>query len=184
MKQLGEVLIQYLIVNIKPDTFLFFDSDGSLNELEVALGMVNKIKQFRFQVVAIPSTYSPTQKLSAAIELMKIAQSSPDQAERSILTQKAMQLSDIKEYDDVQEQLSIVKRTESKYANLEEAYNRLLETSKQMENKYINISLENRVLKQIAKSENDITTATEQAKADIKIAKELKKGEIKGEQKV
>jgi len=183
MKMLGEVLIQYIVLNITPDTFEFFDDDGNLNELEVALGMVNKIKQFKFQVVAIPGTYSPTQKLSTAIELMKIAQSSPDPAERSILTQKAMELSDVKEYDDVKEQLDLVKRTQSKYSNLEEAYNRLLETSKQMENKYINVSLENKILRKLSASEQEITKATEGAKADVKIAKETKIGKIKGEQK-
>lgn len=183
MKQLGDVLIQYLVTNITPDSFLFFDNDGNLNELEIALGMANKIKQYRYQVIAIPHIYSASQKLSSAMELMKIAQSSPDPAERSILTRKAMELSDVKEYESVQEELDLVKRTEGKFNNLQEAYNRLLETSKQMENKYINVSLENKVLKEGAKAERTIITDTEQARADIKIAKETKKGQIQGKQK-
>jgi hypothetical protein len=175
MKNLGEVIVQYLVVNIKPDTFEFFDESGHLNELQVALGLANKVKQSRYQVIAIPATYMPSQRLATATELMKIAQSSPDPAERSLLTQKAMELSDVQEYDQIQEKLDIVKRTEAKHAKLVEAYERLMETSKQMENKYINISLENRILKKLANAEQKLTEAGVKAEASVKIDAEKKK---------
>jgi len=182
MKNLGEVIIQYLIASIKPNSFQFFDEKGHLNELTIAVGLANKIKQFKYQVIAIPSTYMPTQQLASAMELMKIAQSSPDPAERSILTQKAMEMSEVKGYDEVEEKLDLTKRTQQQLEQLKTAYDRLMETSKQMENKFINISLENRILKKLSQSEKELTTATESAKAEVKIAKELKKGQIQPKQ--
>lgn len=181
-RQLGQVLIQHLLSSITPDSYYFFDDKGNLNELKVALDTVNQLKKYKYLVVAIPSTAMPTQRLAVGTELMKIAQSSPDPSERSILTQKALELSDIKEYDDIKEQIDAVKNSENKIKQLEEAYNRLLETSKQMENKYINISLENRILKKVSDSEARISSQAAQAETEIKLASQLASAKIQGKQ--
>lgn len=175
MKNLGEVIIQYLITSITPDTYEFFDESGKLNELKIALDLVNSIKRYRYQVIAIPSTFMPSQRLATATELMKIAQSSSDPAERSLLTLKAMELSDVKGFEDLQERLDLVNRTKSQLNQMQEAYDRLMETSKQMENRYINIALENKILKASHEGEKSVLTEIEKSKADIKVAAEKEK---------
>jgi len=184
LKRLGNTLIEMVVANIQPQDYQFFDEKGKLAELTLTQEVINSIRQFRYQMLSVPSTAMPTQRLAAGQELMKIAQSSPDPAERSLYTQTAMELSDIREFDDVKEQLDVVKNAQAQLSQLQEAYNRLLETSKQMENKVINVSIENRILKAIEKGDKDIAVATEKAKGDINVAKELEKGKIQGEQKV
>ena len=159
LTEIGQVLTEYLTANITPDTYQFFDEKGNLNELEVAQEIANDIKLYRYLVISIPATFMPSQRLAMSTELMKIAQSSPDPNERSLLTQTAMGLTDVREFDEVQEKLDIVKNTQSQLENLQNAYNRLMETSKQMENKYIDTQLENKILSQLITKEKNIAAA-------------------------
>jgi len=179
MKELGQVLIEYMVANLTPDSFSFFDENGELNELQIALEAVNDIKTIKFLTVSVPSTALPTQRLAVATELAKIAQSSPDPAERQILTAKAMELSDIREWDEMQEKLDAVKRAQSSLEDLQAAYDRLMETSKQMENKYVNISLENRILKQLAAGEKAVEGKFAELETKLKLADEMAKAQIK-----
>lgn len=156
MGELGQVLNEYLTASIKPDVYQFFDEKGNLNELKIAQEIANDIKLYRYMTISVPDTYMPSQRLAVSTELMKIAQSSPDPTERSLYTQTAMDLTDIREFDNLREKLDVVRNAESKVQNLQQAYDRLMETSKQMENKYINISLENRILKELMKREKSI----------------------------
>jgi hypothetical protein len=179
MKELGQVLIEYMVANLTPDSFSFFDENGQLNELQIALEAVNDIKTLKFLTVSIPSTALPTQRLAVATELAKIAQSSPDPAERQILTQKALELSDIHEWDEMAKKLDVVKRAQGQLEDLQAAYDRLMETSKQMENKYVNISIENRILKQLASGEKAVEGKFAELETKLKLADELAKAQIK-----
>lgn len=179
MKELGQVLIEYMAASLTPDTFSFFDQDGKLNELKLALDVVNDIKTMKFLTVSIPSTAMPTQRLAIATELAKIAQSSPDPVERQILTQKAMELSDIREWDEMAEKLDVVKRAQEQTQALQAGYDRLLETTKQMENKYVNIALENRILKELASKEQAIGEKFAELETKLKLADEMAKATIK-----
>lgn len=179
MKSLGQVLIEYMAANLTPDSFAFFDENGQLNELQLALNVVNDIKRMKFLTVSVPSTAMPTQRLAVATELAKIAQSSPDPAERQILTQKALELSDIREWEEMQEKLDAVRRAEQQVQDLQAAYDRLLETSKQMENKYINISLENRILKAVSSGEKAVEGKFAELETKLKLADEMAKAQIK-----
>jgi len=179
MKELGQVMIEYMAANLTPDTFSFFDETGKLNELQLALDIVNDIKRIKFLTVSVPSTAMPTQRLAIATELAKIAQSSPDPAERQILTHKAMELSDVREWDEMAEKLDVVKKGEARYKALQAGYDRLLETSKQMENKFVNISLENRILKKLAAGEKKVDVKFAELQTKLKLADELAKAKIK-----
>lgn len=183
MREIGQVLVEYIVSGITPDSYQFFDQNGDLNELELALDYVNNMRSYRYQVASIPATALPTQRLAIGSELMKIAQSSPDPAERQILTQKALELSDIREYDDIMEKLDAVKNAQGKLTSLQEAYNRLMETSKQMENKYINIALENKILKQLSDKESKVEAGYAAITTKLEIANKLADAKIKGEQK-
>ena len=182
LRQLGQVLIEYIAQVIKPDVYAFFDESGDLNEIQVGKEFVDNLKTFKFMVATTPSTAMPTQRLATATELMKIAQSSPDPAERQLLTQKAMEMSDVKEFEDVTKKLDVVKNAQKKLKDIQEAYNRLLETSKQMENKFINISLENRILKQAASGEKQIAEKFAELETKLTLADQFAEATIKEKQ--
>lgn len=181
LQKLTDVLVQLMIARLKPDSYEFFDDKGQINELKIALDLANSIKRTKFRVVSMPAVAMPTQRLAVSMELMKIAQSSPDPSERSVLTQKAMELTDIREVDDIMQRIDAVKRAQSELASLRDAYDRLMETSKQIENKYINVSLENRVLKQLAAKETAIAESYAKVEAELSIASKIAQGQIKGE---
>jgi len=182
MIDLGQVMVENMTANIGPDNYQFFDDKGNLNELEIAQEIANDIKSYRYLVVSIPSTAMPTQRLAMATELAKIAQSTADPLERSLYTQTAIDLTELREFDDLKEQLDVVKRTQGQLNDLQEAYDRLMETSKQMENKYINISLENRILKQLMSKEQAITKAYAEMESKISMAQELAQKDAKDKQ--
>lgn len=183
MRELGQVLIEYIVSAVGPDSYQFFDQDGNLNELDLASDYINNMRQFRYQVASVPATALPTQRLAIGTELMKIAQSSPDPAERQILTQKALELSDIREYEEITEKLDAVKNAQGKLRDMQEAYNRLMETSKQIENRFINISLENRILKQLMDKEAKVEAGFAEVETKLAIANKLADAQIKGEQR-
>lgn len=182
LRQIGSTLIEYMVANLKPDVYQFLDEKGQLNEVTLAQNLVNNIKTYKYNIVAVPATAMPTQRLATATELMKVAQSSPDPAERQVLVHKAMELSDIREFDDISEKLDTVRNTQAKFNQLEEAYNRLMETSKQMENKYINIALENKILTQLAAKEKQIGESFAALETKLKLADQLAQGQVKGKQ--
>ena len=179
LRQLGQVLIQEIAASLKPDTYQFFDENGDLNEASLTNEFINNARTYRFMVAAIPSTASPTQRLAIGTELMKIAQSSPDPVERQVLTQKAMELSDIKEFEDVMSKLDVVKNAQSKLQDIQNAYNRLLETSKQMENKLINAEVENRILRQMSRSSEAVATKFAELETKLSLADEFADARIK-----
>jgi len=179
MKELGQVLIEFMTSSLTPDVFNFLDDKGQLNEISIAQDVVNDMKRTRFLSVSVASTAMPTQRLAIATELAKIAQSSPDPNERQILTQKALELSDIREYDSIREQLDAVKNSEAKLSALQNAYDRLLETSKQMENKYINIALENRILKSVTEGEQKVGEKFAELETKLKLADQMAEAKIK-----
>jgi len=183
MVMLGQTLIEHMIMNITDTEYVFFDEKGLLNEVNLSKEIANDIKSFKYLTVAIPATALPTQRLAMATELAKIAQSSPDPVERSLYTQTAMDLTELREYDDLREKLDVVRNTQAKLNQLQEAYDRLMETSKQIENKYINTTLENRILKKLAGAEQKITEGYADLEAKMMIANEFLKKDDSSETK-
>lgn len=175
LKCLGQILVEYITANITPDTFMFFDEKGNLNELTLAKELANDIKLFRFLTISVPATAMPSQRLSVSTELMKIAQTTSDPIERSLYTQTAMDLTEIREMDDLREKLDVVRKTQSQLQNVNQAYERLQETAKQLENKYINSELENRILKRVAGAEAKIASSYSELETKISLAEEMRK---------
>ena len=173
LTEVGQVLIEYLTANITPDTYQFFDEKGALNELVIAKQIANDIKSFRYLTISIPQQYMPSQRLAVSSELMKIAQSSPDPTARSLYTQTAIDMTEIPGFDNLKEQLDVVKNTESKLNDLQNAYNRLMETSKQMENKYINSQLEVQIMKELIGKSQLITQSYTELQTKLSIASDL-----------
>ncbi|HUV85174.1 MAG TPA: hypothetical protein VMV86_05645, partial [Methanosarcinales archaeon] len=172
LSRLGNVLVEYLTSNITPGDYFFFDDKGKLNEMRIAQDIINDMRLYNYLTLVIPAQATQSQRLSSAQELYKIAQASPDPVERSVLAMKAMELSDIREFEEVRDEISLLQRTTSELNSQKEAYERLMETSKQMENKYINSELQNRILKSIMNEEKALAGAYADVKADLKKKKE------------
>lgn len=173
LKLLGQVLIEYLVATIQPDTYQFLDEKGRINEVSVMKDFINNMRLFRYKVAVVPDAASPTKRLATSMELFRVAQSSSDPVERSLYTQKAAELTDIPEIDDLLKKLDVTKRTQSELQSLQEAYNRLMETSKQIENRFINTELENRIMKKLMNYDSKIEREMGAITAKLGLAKEL-----------
>jgi len=173
LTEIGQVLTEYLTANITPDTYYFFDDKGDLDELKIAQDIASDIKLYRYLVISIPQQYMPSQRLAVSTELMKIAQSSPDPVERSLYTQTAIDMTEIPGVSQLREQLDVVRNTQSKLQDMQKSYDRLMETSKQMENKYINVQLENRILTELMQKERLITANYSALETELSLAKKM-----------
>lgn len=177
MEMLGNVTVEFLIATLKKGDYVFFDEQGNTNEVQIA-DDINNFKLNKFLVVSIPSTFMPTQKLAFGTELMKIAQSDPDPANRAILVKHAMKLAEMPEADEILEETDIVKRTQSENSQLQEALKRANEIAKQMENRAINAEIDLKI--EQATSQGKIKLAREFGKAEteVTVAKELETGKM------
>ena len=169
LELVGKTLVEHIAAYIKPNqNYMFFDEDGDVNEVKVAQEVANSIKLTSYKVATIPSTDNPTQRISIATELFKIAQSTPSPAERSLFTNKAIELLDIRETKDLLEKTDVVRNTEAKNEQLEEDLKRQTELNKQMENSMIETSVNNKILKEILNKTNALSELYGRTVAEIK----------------
>jgi len=158
LELLGRTLVEHIVAYIKPDqNYFFFDEDGEENEVIIAQQVANSVKMAKYKVATTPSTDNPTQRISVATELFKIAQTTSSPAERSLFVNKAIELLDIKETKDLIEKLDVVNNLQSQNAQLEEDLDRQEELNKQMENKMINTDINNKILKKILDKTNALS---------------------------
>jgi hypothetical protein len=165
LESLGYTLVEMLVSYMKGNAiYTFFDEKGVRNEVQVAQNMVKSFKQVRYKVVMIPSTENPSQRIAVAQEMFKVAQSSQDPAARELFMMKGMEMSDIKEFQDMKQELDVNKRLSSQLQQQEQELMRDKELLKQMENRVINAELQLKI---------------EQAKADalIRMSREIGKSE-------
>lgn len=172
METVGKILIQYILANLKPNTnYQFFNDKGKLDELKISQDIMNNIKTVNFDVLAIPAESSPTQKLNMAIEMMKIAQTTPDPTERSMFIKKAFELSDIRGFDEMSEELDEVKKLQQQLSQMQQQIERDNELIKQYENKALNAEYRAKLAEMISKATDTINSETVKVKGDIKIEK-------------
>lgn len=171
-EQLGTVTLEYIIANLKPDQmFYFFDDKGKLNELKIAKEMAMDIHLGTYKVMAIPGTIMPSQRLATSNTLASIAQSSPDPMTRNLLTNKAMELTDIPEMDGLLEQIDTVNQLNSKVEQLEKTVKQLEYENQKMESLVVQTKIENKVLTGAHKAIDSITTAQAKTEKDMEIDK-------------
>lgn len=144
---IGQVLMQGLLFNMNSGYYPFFDERAKFNELKVTLEMINELRQNDFRVLAIPSEGTPTQRQAMATELMKIAQTTVDPAERSPLMKKAFELNDMRGFDEVKEEINEVKKRDQQIAQMQEQLDRDKELMKQYENRALNAEYDAKVTK-------------------------------------
>ena len=102
---MGRVLVQWLPSQLKTDQYYaFFDQEGKFDEIALTKEIIQVMGIENFTVTAVPAEASPTYRMSQATELMKIAQTTPDPYEKNIYIKKSFQLSDIRGFDDMQDE--------------------------------------------------------------------------------
>lgn len=174
-EQLGNIVIDYLIANINlGQNYVFFDDENNLQELTVMREFIQDFKLGRYKVLSVSSEASPTQKMSMATEMMKIAQTTPDPLDRNIYIQKAFELSDMRSFDDVQETIDVKNKLSQQVNSLQEQINRDEELLKQMENKAINAEYKAKLTEKLSVIESETVKAELEAKYKFEIER-LKK---------
>lgn len=164
-QQLGNVVIDYLVANINTEqTYMFFDETDNLNELKVVKEEARNFNLGRYSVLSIASEAMPTQKQAQAAELFKIAQTTPDPNEKNLYIKKAFALSDIRGFDDMQEELDQVKQLQGQLQQAQQESERSVELMKNMQNRVITAELN-----------EEITDAKSDARLTISVQEEHEK---------
>jgi len=172
MESIGKILIQYILANIKPNVnYQFFNENGVLDEVKIANEIMQVLRTSNFNVLAVPSEASPTQKLNMAIEMMKVAQTTPDPVERSMFIKKAFSLSDIRGFDEMAQELDEVKKLQGQLQSMQEQIERDKELMKQFENRTINAELKAKIIERIANAIDNINSKEVEVKKDMEIEK-------------
>lgn len=184
----GNILIDLIIAKINPEeTYILFDPENQqFNAMTIMQDMAKDFKIGRYKVLAIPSETTQTQRLSMATELMKVAQTTPDPIERSVYIKKAFSLSDMRGFDELQEEVNTAKQLQSQVQQLQSQLERSAELMKQWENKVINAELQLKIMQATYKAIDDVNTAKAETTKDLEIAKlqeQLKEAKAKDKEK-
>lgn len=181
MEYIGNVLIQFIIANIKPNlNYTFFDENGAFNEIEIANSIMEQIKTTKFKVVAIPADAMPTQKLAMAQSLMQIAQTTPDPQERNIYVKRGFKLSGLRGFEELSEELNTIKQLNQQVVQLQEQIKRDTELMKQYENRALLAEYNAKKAELLAKLKTDsevVATELEKDKEILLMKDEIKKME-------
>jgi len=171
-EQLGNVLIDYLVNNLQADqAYSFFDEKNNLQEVTVAKDLIQDFKLGRYLVLSISSEAMPTQKLAMGTELMKIAQTTSDPMDRSIYIQKAFELSDMRGFDEVQEQINVKNKLSQQIQLLEEQVKRDEELMKQYENRALLAEYNAKKAMMLSDLDTNLTAETIKSKMELEIEK-------------
>ena len=179
MEYLGGIAIEYLLATMKPDQlYIFLDPvGGKVNEITIFAEMVKDFKLTKYKLIATASEAHPTQKIAMATEMFKIAQTTQEPTERNLFIKKAFGLLDMRGFDELEEELSEVKKLQGVIQELSDQIEREQELSKQYENAKINAEVQVKVLnKYIGITERLLT---EGVKAEDHIEIKKLKDEIK-----
>ena len=172
MEVVGKILIQYILSNLKPNVnYPFFNDKGKYDEVKIANEMMENLKTTNYTVLAVPSEASATQKLNTATDLMKIAQTTPDPNERNIFIKKAFELSDMRGFDEMAEELNEVRKLQSQLQSMQEQIKRDEELMKQYENKALNAEYKAKLAEMLATVQNDLGNEKVKKKMELEIDK-------------
>lgn len=173
MERLGNIVLSRLLENIKPEQIYVF-LDKEQNEVTIKglpVQIINTLRKSKYMLQAIPAESSPSQKLSMATELFKIAQTTKSPYERNIYIQKAFELSDLKGFADMQEEIDQIRQLEQQLNQMQEQIKRDEELKKQMENRVIAAELKAKIAEALSSGIDQINTKKAEATKDIEIEK-------------
>jgi hypothetical protein len=169
---LGNVVLEYLLANIRVDEkYVFFDENEKVNEIEVVQKLLEEMSLGRYKMLSVASEALPSQKIDMAHSLLQISQTTPDPTERSIYVQKAFELSDIRAFDDLREEVDTAKKMRAQIEQLENQIKRQQELIKQVQNKSLNSEYEAELTKRLCDMQKELEVAAQKAEKDIEIEK-------------
>jgi hypothetical protein len=171
-ERLGNVLIQKIINVLQPGMEYYFqpdpekNPDGEVGTFKANPEFMRKIKLGKFKLISIPAQAMPSEKIARGAELLKIAQSSPNDAERSEYTQAGLSMMGGSDVKRVINRLDNLKRLERTVEEKDKVIDRDKELLKQMENQVIDAELKLKIANKEIKSIEKVVRAEEQAKFD------------------
>ena len=170
---LGNVLTQWVVVKILPDEpYIIYDNEeNKFENLKIAQDLIRNFKMAKYKVLCIPAEAMPTQKLSMATELMKVSQTTPDPVERKVYIKKAFELSEMRGFDEIQEEIDTAQKLQQQVQQLQGELERMQELNKQMENKVVNAELKAKITTAYAEAIDNVNTAEAKTIKDLEIAK-------------
>lgn len=174
MELLGRILVEYLIATITRGTYIYFDPENEeVNEIVIAEG-INNFKLNKFNVVAVPSTMTQTQRLGYAESLLKIAQSSQEPYVRNVLTVEGLKLADMPNAKQLLSKIDAVAQMQAQLEQMQQALKRQQELTKQMENRLVNSEIENEILKKAQTKLINLAHKFGQQEQELSMVNELK----------
>lgn len=169
---IGRVLVQWLPSFLKTNQYYsFFDEQGKFDEIKITKEFIQVLGIEDFKVAAVPSEASPTYRMSMATEMMKIAQTTPDPQERNIYIKKGFALSDIRGFDEMQEELNEVNKLNQQIQQLQEQIDRDVELMKQYENRALLAEYKAKLAMLVADIDKEVNIFGAEAEKDIEIEK-------------
>lgn len=169
---MGRVLVQWLPSLLKTNQYYsFFDQQGKFDEIKITKEIIQVLGVENFTVTAVPAESSPTYRMSMATEMMKIAQTTPDPQERNVYIKKGFALSDIRGFDDMEEELNEVNKLNQRIAQMEEQIKNDQEVKDQFRNQALRSEFIAEKTRMMLKAHTDINVAAVEAEKDIEIEK-------------
>lgn len=171
---IGRVIVQWLPSQLKTNQYYgFYDQQGQFDEVAITKDIIQVMSTENFTVAAVPAESMPTYRLSMATELMKISQTTPDPQERNIYIKKAFSLSDIRGFDDMQEELNEVAKLNQRIAQQQEQLDRDEELMKQYENRALLAEYNAKKVTMLATMERDLAALGAEAETRISDVEEI-----------
>jgi len=169
---IGRVLVQWLPSQLKTNQYYgFYDQQGKFDEIVITKELIQTMSVENFTVAAIPAEAMPTYRMAQATELMKIAQTTPNPQEKNIYIKKAFALSDIRGFDDMEEELNEVNKLNSQIQQMQEQLERDDELMKQYENRALLAEYKAKLATMLSKTETDVNVAAKSTEKDMEIEK-------------
>ena len=170
---IGRILVEQLIITIEPDIIYAFEKGDEYGQVTFPKDFVNLIRTVKFRVIPVPSDAMPSQKLTIASEIMKVAQSSSNETEREIFMHGSLKLAGIRAIDEMLDQLDTAKRLQSQIQQMQDELDRGKELNKQYENRAINSEHDRKVMELVVRTALSIAKAEGKAQGEISGFKEI-----------
>ena len=161
---MGRVIVQWLPSQLKTNEYYgFYDQQGQFDEIAITRDIIQVMSTENYTVAAVPAESVPTYRMAMATELMKISQTTPDPQERNVYIKKAFNLSDIRGFDDMQEELNEINKLNQQIQQLQEQIERDDELMKQYENRALLAEYKMKVAMLTANMDKDINVEAQKA---------------------
>jgi len=161
---MGRVIVQWLPSQLKTNEYYgFYDQQGQFDEIAITRDIIQVMSIENYTVAAVPAESVPTYRMAMATELMKISQTTPDPQERNVYIKKAFGLSDIRGFDDMQEELNEINKLNQQIQQLQEQIERDDELMKQYENRALLAEYKMKVAMLTANMDKDINVEAQKA---------------------